>query len=208
MSRLPGVYLCLVHHPVKGRDGQTITTSVTNLDVHDLARTGRSYGLAGYYVVTPVTAQRELVEHILGHWRGGSGGERVPERAEALSLVKPVASLDAVLQELRSIEGADPLVVTTAARASRAPQSFETVRALVAARTRPVLLVFGTGHGLTEALLQAAEVHLAPVRPGGYNHLPVRAAVAIIVDRLFGDAGADPARLAYARPAVASSAEG
>lgn len=191
MSR-PGVYLALVHHPVKARDGATITTSVTNLDVHDLARTGRTYGLRGYFVVTPVEAQQALVSHIVGHWRAGEGGQRVPERAEAMRLVRTAPSLEAVCQELQALEGAAPTVVTTAARGGRvAVCDFDTARATLAVREAPVLLVFGTGHGLTDATLAAAHVHLAPVRPGGYNHLPVRAAVAIILDRLFGDAGAD-----------------
>ncbi len=187
----PGVYLALVHHPVKGRDGAVITTSVTNLDVHDLARTGRTYGLRAYFVVTPVEAQRALVDHIVGHWRAGEGGQRVPERAEAMRLVRPVASLDDALQELQAQEGSPALVVTTAARGRATVCDFATAREALAAREAPVLLVFGTGHGLTEGVLNRADLHLAPVRPGGYNHLPVRAAVAIILDRLFGDAGAD-----------------
>jgi len=187
----PGVYLALVHHPVRGRDGSVITTSVTNLDVHDLARTGRTYGVKGYFVVTPVEAQRALVSHIVGHWRGGEGGQRVPERAEAMGLVRPVPSLETALQELQTEWGQTPFVVTTAARGRPNVCDFATARDRLATRDAPVLLVFGTGHGLTDALLDRADLHLAPVRPGGYNHLPVRAAVAIILDRLFGDAGAD-----------------
>ena len=112
MTDRPGVYLALVHHPIRDRAGGTITTSVTNLDVHDLARTGRTYGLRGYFVVTPVEAQQALVTHIVGHWRAGEGGQRVPERAEAMRLVQTAPSLEAVCQELQRIEGAAPTVVT------------------------------------------------------------------------------------------------
>jgi hypothetical protein len=190
MTDRPGVYLALVHHPIRDRAGGTITTSVTNLDVHDLARAARTYGLRGYFVVTPIEAQRALVRHIMGYWREGGGSKRVPERAEALSIVREVSSLAEAIEAVTAAEGQRPTTVTTAARSSKDPRSFADVTAMVRARTTPVLLVFGTGYGLAQEVLDAADVHLAPVRPGGYNHLAVRSAVSIILDRLLGDDGA------------------
>ncbi len=186
----PGVYLALVHHPVRDRSGATITTSVTNLDVHDIARSARTYGVSGYYVVTPIEAQRALVKHILGYWREGSGGTRVPERAEALSIVRDVDSIGDALADIERIEGARPRVYTTAARSDHQSVAYDVAAAELRARKGPALLVFGTGHGLADSVIELADVHLAPVRPHGYNHLAVRAAVSIILDRLFGDAGA------------------
>jgi tRNA (guanine37-N1)-methyltransferase len=55
---------------------------------------------------------------------------------------------------------------------------------------RPWLILFGTGHGLAAEVLERADVALPPIRPGVYNHLSVRAAAAITLDRLFGDGGA------------------
>ncbi len=52
-----------------------------------------------------------------------------------------------------------------------------------------MLLVFGTGWGLADEVIQGADALLEPVRAReatGYNHLSVRAACAIILDRLFG----------------------
>ncbi len=184
-------YVALVHHPVKARDGSVITTSITNLDVHDIARSARTYNLARYFIVSPVEAQRALVDHITGYWRDGEGRERVPQRSEALSLVEPLASLEDALRAVSAREGGrEPLLVTTAARSTRTPMSFSEARGILRASERPSLLVFGTGYGLTEETLSRAEVHLAPIRPGVYNHLPVRGAAAIIFDRLFGDEGA------------------
>lgn len=188
-SRRPGVYVTLVHHPVRDRAGTTITTSVTNLDVHDIGRAARTYGVARYYVVTPIEAQRALVRHILGYWNDGPGGNRVPERADALSIIEPVHSLEECIARITADEGAAPTVVTTAARSGFATTQYAAARALVAARTAPVLLLFGTGHGLADSVIARADVHLAPVRPRGYNHLAVRSAVAIILDRLLGDDG-------------------
>lgn len=186
------VYLALVHHPVRGRDGSMITTSVTNLDVHDLARIARTYDLAGYFIVTPVEAQRALVDHILGYWRDGDGARRVPERTEALARVSAVATVEQVIDRLKSNGQGEPMVLTTAARSGFASVSYAFAREQIAsAGKRPVLLLFGTGYGLADELIARATLHLAPIRPhGDYNHLAVRSAVAIIVDRLFGDEGA------------------
>ena len=88
-------YCALVHHPIRDRQGETITTAVTNLDVHDIARTARTYDLAGYFVVTPLEAQHRLVERILGHWIEGAGAKRVPERTEALRITRIMDSVEA-----------------------------------------------------------------------------------------------------------------
>ncbi|MEZ4393465.1 MAG: RNA methyltransferase [Polyangiales bacterium] len=189
---LPGVYLALLHYPIRSKTGGTITTSVTNLDLHDIARTGRTYGLRGYYVVTPIEAQHALIDHVLSYWNEGRGGERVPQRAEALSIVRAAKHLDAALAEIREAEGLEPELYTTCARDRGAALGYAEARLRVASRARPVVLVFGTGYGLADEVVARTDVHLAPVRPRGYNHLPVRSAVAIILDRLFGDDGADP----------------
>lgn len=187
----PGVYLALLHHPIRSKTGETITTSVTNLDLHDIARTARTYGLRGYYVVTPIEAQHALIDHVLSYWRDGKGGERVPQRAQALSIVRAAKSLDDALAAIRDAEGIDPELYTTCARDRGAALNYEQARTRVARRTRPVVLVFGTGYGLADEVVARTDVHLAAVRPSGYNHLPVRSAVSIILDRLFGDDGAD-----------------
>lgn len=185
------LYAALVHHPVKARDGSTITTAVTNLDVHDLARLARTYGLAGYFVVTPVTAQRELVLSILAHWREGSSGKRIPERAEALETVRVAASLEEARAEIAVAHGGEGArVVATAARAPEgvATSSFAEEARRLRERVGPTLLVFGTGHGLADAVLRTADALLPPIRPGGFNHLSVRAAAAITLDRLVSEA--------------------
>src|SRR5690606_14363961 len=35
----------LVHHPVLDRAGEVVTTAITNLDLHDIARSAHTYGL-------------------------------------------------------------------------------------------------------------------------------------------------------------------
>lgn len=82
MIRQP-VAVALVHHPVLDRRRDRVTTAVTNLDLHDIARTARTYGVCRYYVVTPVAEQQRLVARIVGHWREGFGAGYNPDRGEA-----------------------------------------------------------------------------------------------------------------------------
>jgi hypothetical protein len=185
----PRLYLALVHYPVKDRAGATVTTSVTNLDVHDIARSSRTFGVRRYYVVTPIELQHTLVRRILDHWTTGAGRKRMPERWEALSLVEPVLGLEDAIADIERREGVRPKLVVTAARApkDRPVTPVAELRGWLADRAHPYVLIFGTGHGLAESLLASADHQLEPLDSGtGYNHLSVRAAAAIYLDRLLG----------------------
>lgn len=187
---MSSLYCALVHHPVRDREGNSVTTAVTNLDVHDIARSARTYGLRGYFIVTPIDAQRALVERILSHWRTGAGAHRVPERTVALSLVRIVESIEGACAEIARAEGRAPRRVATAARAVNGvpPRTFAEEAATLRATDDPTLLLFGTGHGLVDDTLRTADALLEPIRGrSDYNHLSVRAAAAICLDRLVGD---------------------
>jgi hypothetical protein len=181
--------LALVHHPVLDSDKNVVTTAITNLDVHDLSRSARTYGCSDLFVVHPVEAQRTLVERIRDHWLHGSSGERIPDRREAIEQVRVVSSLEdavAAMGGRASIE-----LWITAARAVAPPVTFAAARAELARPGKPVLLVFGTGWGLAPSVIADADAVLEPIRAGadtGYNHLSVRAACAIALDRLRGPA--------------------
>lgn len=182
------VAIALVHHPVRDREGNVITTAVTNLDVHDIARSARTYDLDAYYVVTPIEAQEKLVERILEHWRTGPGARRVPERSRALALCRVLPSLDAVRADMAARHGRPPQIFVTEARPELAGEAI--AHADVSARLAegPSLILFGTGHGLAPSVIEQADVVISPIRgAASYNHLSVRAAVAITLDRLFGE---------------------
>jgi len=188
MTRLA---IALVHHPVLDAQGGTVTTAITNLDVHDLARSARTYGCSDYFIVHPITAQRELVERICTHWSEGSSGKRIPDRKVALSLVRVVPSLEAMLEQLGGRDAVD-LWVTAARSVSGAPLDPAQARARLEASGKAgktCVIVFGTGWGLAKSVIDGADAALAPIKaqePTGYNHLSVRAACAIILDRLRG----------------------
>jgi hypothetical protein len=177
------VAVALVHHPVLARDGSETTSTVTNLDVHDIARSAKTYGVMDYFVVHPVAAQRELVERIIGHWKTGSSGERIPTRGPALDLVRCVTSLEAAYEALGGRSAIR--VWATAARPSAGVLSFAAARERLSSNDGCVLVLFGTSWGLPRALLDGADAILEPIQEGAeYNHLSVRAACAIALDRL------------------------
>ena len=180
------VAIALVHHPVLDGQGAVVTTAVTNLDVHDLSRSARTYGCTDYFLAHPIGAQRELVERIRSHWIEGSSGRRIPDRREALSVLRVVASLDDALAALGGRAGVE--VWATAARQLGPTLAFAEARARLEQANKPILLVFGTGWGLAPALVESADALLEPIvaTQGGYNHLSVRAACAIALDRLLG----------------------
>ena len=180
------VAIALVHHPVLDGQGATVTTAVTNLDVHDLARSARTYGCSDYFVAHPIAAQRELVERIRAHWTEGSSGRRIPDRREALSVLRIVESLE---DAVGALGGRDQVEVwVTAARNVGAAVPFDVGRARLGGEGKPVLVVFGTGWGLAPGVIEGADLLLEPIRAerGEYNHLSVRAACAIALDRLLG----------------------
>ena len=51
---MENLYVALIHHPVVNKNGMIIGSAVTNMDLHDIARAGRTFGVRGYYVVTPL----------------------------------------------------------------------------------------------------------------------------------------------------------
>ncbi len=178
--------IALVHHPVLDRRGDTVTSALTTLDIHDLARLATTYGLSRYYLVTPVQEQHHLIDRIVSHWRQGFGAEYNQDRCQALNLIETVDSLDDALADWRQLAGAEALPVLTGARHQQG-LGYRTARGL--ASQQPLLLVFGTGHGLAPKHYTHGWPELAPLRAGGYNHLSVRTAAAIILDRLVGEQG-------------------
>ncbi len=180
------LHIGLVHYPVLGKDGAVVTSAITNLDIHDIARTAKTYAAASYELVHPIAEQRALVERICDHWTEGSSARRIPRRKEALALARTAVSLDEVYTRLGGRENID--VWVTAARAQGETLSFPDARVRFATAQKPVLILFGTSWGLTPEVVAAADVGLEPIRgrSDDFYHLSVRAAVAIILDRVCG----------------------
>jgi hypothetical protein len=180
-------WVALVHHPVYDKHKRVVATALTNLDLHDIARSTRTYGLGGFFIVHPVAAQRELARRIAEHWTGPEGAERNDFRRQAVERVRVVATLDEAAAELAADYGEPARRIATAAREAPGKMvSFKQLRH--DGDERPTLLVLGTGWGLTDEIIDGCDLRLEPIRGAGdYNHLSVRSACAIILDRLYGD---------------------
>ena len=186
---MPPHYVVLMHGQVMtGPEQREGTTSVTSIDVHDIARSSRTFGVKNYFVVTPLTDQQKIVEKLLTFWQTDVGIAYNPERHEALKRVRLVSSLDDVIAQIEKQEGKAPLLVTTSARFGDEKKTISYHdQSKVWQQDRPVLLVFGTGRGLADSVMQRADFVLVPVEGfSDFNHLSVRSAVAIILDRWLG----------------------
>lgn len=188
-SALPRIYAALLHHNVLDKTGKLVETAVTNLDIHDIARSSRTYGLAGYYIVNPQAEQKQVVQRILDHWNQEAGFRYNPDRSEAFSILHLTSWLDEAIADITAREGQAPFLVMTTARQQENQVKFQVFRKQLATMKQPILLVFGTGWGIEDSLLQKSDAMLEPIAPEAdtnYNHLSVRSAAAIVFDRLLG----------------------
>jgi hypothetical protein len=163
-----------------------VATAVTTVDIHDIARSARTFDLGGFYVITPLKSQRQLVERVLRHWVEGKGATYNPTRRAALSLVKVEESMEGTIGDISRQWGAEVKVVATGARSQRGDIGYHQLKEILSKSSQPFLLLFGTGWGLAEEVIRNSDYILAPIEGSDYNHLSVRSAAAIILDRLFG----------------------
>lgn len=186
-EKAPLISIALMHVMVRTRQGTSGHTSVTNLDVHDLARLSRTYGLGAFYVVTPVASQQNHARRIIEHWTVGPGAAYNPDRCVALQTVRIVDSLESVISAEMEKHGREPSLVGTAAtEICNKTIDYGDVYDRMLSAGSPVVLVFGTGSGLHDEAVRKCDAFLKPIRGvDEYNHLSVRSAATITVDRLF-----------------------
>ncbi|CUH95626.1 hypothetical protein P22_1700 [Propionispora sp. 2/2-37] len=186
---MAAVYFGLVHYPIYNKNGDVITTAITNFDVHDIARTARTYNIKRYFIIHPIQSQVAMVKDIINYWQTGYGSQYNPDRCEAFQILTTIPSIDEAVHVITDSEGVAPLIVTTDARQFSNMISYQGLRNLINRDERPCLLLFGTGWGMEKSVMEKFDYILEPIYgPGDYNHLPVRAAAAIILDRLLGEA--------------------
>jgi len=186
--RLAPVYTALLHYPVYDKNHEVVTTAVTNMDIHDISRAGKTYGVQGVYIVTPTKPLQKLALKIIDHWEFGYGSQYNVTRKDALALARISDSLDDTIIDIERETGQKPLIVVTSARdTGTARTSFVALQDMLQTITQPFLVIFGTGWGLTETIISQADYVLEAVEgDSDYNHLSVRSAAAIILDRLLG----------------------
>jgi tRNA (guanine37-N1)-methyltransferase len=179
--------LALIHYPVINKNQEIIGSAVTNLDLHDISRAARTYGVGSLYVVTPYSDQQKLFQELLDHWLKGHGAEYNAKRGEALSLVHIHDDLDQVLAKVTEKRQQKPTVLATCAQERHSSiWPYSLVRQKIA-DGKCFLILFGTAWGLAQEVIAAGDGILPPIAgAGSYNHLSVRSAAAIVLDRLLG----------------------
>lgn len=182
------VYIALLHYPMYNKRMDVVTTSVTNLDLHDIARAARTYNVDGFYVVHPAASQQQLIGDILSYWQEGYGGSYNPDRREAFEILHRVEDLEQAIEEIEKETGNKVLTVATDARRYPNTVSYRWLKEQIFTGDQVYLLLFGTGWGMERNLMEKCDYILEPIAPDSdYNHLSVRSAVSIIIDRLLGE---------------------
>jgi hypothetical protein len=183
---LADCYAALVHWPVFNKNRSVIASALTTIDLHDLARAARTYGLAGFYVLTPLADQKRLAVDMIAHWQSGPGSQYNTTRSDAVSLVRLADDLVDLRRILTEQYGLSPLVVGTSAQNGAGRIGYQDMAGRLAG-DRPVVVALGTSWGLADDAEKQCDLMLAPIEgPTEYNHLSVRSAAAVIFDRLFG----------------------
>jgi hypothetical protein len=180
------VYIALLHYPVYNKRQEVVTTCITGFDLHDIARSAVTYGVKKYFVVNPLPAQQEFARRIFEFWMDETSLEFNWTRVEAFRLISIKGELDEVIKEIEDREGSRPKIIGTSAK----PWGKLEIRDLkleIRNSPGPFLILFGTGWGMTDEILKKADAVLEPISGNSeYNHLSVRSATAIILDRLLG----------------------
>ena len=183
-----GAYVMEVHYPVLDKRGEKSSTAITGMDLHDIARACRTYGIKKYLLVTPIAQQREMAKRIAGHWTSGWGADYNPDRREAFSTLKIFASVQKAVAWAEEKEKKPVFKIATTAKRHAGAQHWLTLKREILRRDHSPVLIFGTGWGLHDEVMNMADAVMTPICGGkdGWNHLSVRSAVSITLDRFFG----------------------
>ena len=106
-------------------------------------------------------------------------------RKEAFSLVRLKKTLQDVIDEIKEENGIEPKTIATSAHQTEGFLTFSSLKEKLENNKLPYLLIFGTGSGLTQKIIKGANFCLEPIRGVyNYNHLAVRSAAVVILDRI------------------------
>ena len=183
------LYVGLVHYPIYDKHFNVIATAITNYDLHDIARSSMTYGVQKYFIIHHVEGQLDMVHKIIDFWRSSVGRAYNSYRTKAFDSIDIRPSIEAAIEAVTEAEGKRPYVVTTDARTYANTISYKDLRQKRESDDTPILLLLGTGYGMTKETMEQFDFILEPIYGAGeYNHLSVRSAAAIILDRLAGEA--------------------
>jgi hypothetical protein len=177
-------YIALIHYPIINKNKEIIVTSIVVHDIHDISRAAKTFGVKKFFVVEPFEGERKIVERIEHFWQT-SGKEYNSNRLEAISILSLKERFEDVLDEVTQETGRTPVVIGTSAQKKDFEEiSFKEVAELLK-RDEVVLILFGTGWGIAYKELGKVDYFLPPIEGiGDFNHLSVRSAASIVLDRI------------------------
>ena len=182
------LYVGLVHYPIYDKNFNVIATAITNYDLHDISRSAKTYGVKKYFIIHHIPGQLDTAHKIMDFWESPVGRNYNGYRTQAFDIVDIRPSIEAAVEAVTAAEGKRPYVVTTDARTYANTISYKELRQKREEDDTPILLLFGTGYGMTKETMEKFDFILEPIYGAGeYNHLSVRSAAAIILDRLAGE---------------------
>ncbi len=181
--------VAVIHYPVYNKKGEIVATSITGTEIHDVSRTCMTFGVKLCYIVTPLKKQIAIMEMMKKHWTEGYGSLYNPDRKEALSILRTAVCLDEVLEDTRK-EDLRPILIGTSAKKRENSITYRELHEMIVEKNEDVLLLFGTGWGLADEIVKRCDRMLEPIGgTGNYNHLSMRVAMGIILDRIFNPRG-------------------
>ncbi|MCX8094660.1 MAG: RNA methyltransferase [Caldisericia bacterium] len=179
------IYIALIHYPVYDINKKIIVSSIVPYDIVDISRAGRTFGVKKYFIVHPFKAQRETIKRIINFWTKERGSFYNEDRKEALKIVSIKRNLNEVIKYIENEEKEKPKIILTSARKFDNNISYRFLKEIIV--QYPVLLVFGTGWGIVVDKVKYDYI-LEPIfgfpKENNYNHLTVRSACSIILDRI------------------------
>ena len=179
------VYIALVHYPAYNSRLEVVSTAFKSIDAHDISRDATTYGVKKFYLINPVEEQRHLAGRLVDHWIEGEGRNFNETKSKAFGIISIMSTIEEAVEQIEEIEGKKPKIVVTDARFSDDMTGYRALREKIFENTEPFLILFGTGWGLTLETIKAADYVLKPISGySGFNHLSVRSAAAVVLDRL------------------------
>jgi len=178
------LYVALIHFPVINKKDQPIGSALTTIDLHDIARASITFGVKGFYVVTPYEDQAELAQQVIEHWTKGVGGTLNPFRKNALELIRVEKSFEDAVRSIEEKENEPVVTIATSAKQTDGSIPTQVLQQKLESKA-PHIIAFGTAWGLADELIETCDYILDPIYgDADYNHLSVRSAASIYLDRI------------------------
>ncbi|MCK5312931.1 MAG: RNA methyltransferase, partial [Desulfobacteraceae bacterium] len=148
------------------------------------ARASMTFGVKGFYVVTPFEDQQTLTHKIIEHWTKGVGGEINPDRKDALELIRVATTFEDACADIKNEQKNKLVTIGTSAKEHGNSASIVELKKELN-KENPHIIAFGTAWGLSEGFIEDCDMILEPIKgKGEFNHLSVRSAVSIYLDRI------------------------